>query len=1113
MSDPQLGNEVLDLGKAIGLFNDGGGLNADWFGNPLTHIEAIFTDDTQRAAFLRVLDALLAPATLPDLPDHETWHPLLSDQTRGNAYLTVNTASNLTFGFAGDFHSTDGPTPLASLRAHLPLLSIVGGNAHAVAGTPDGPLELSLRIRLGLHFGADPIGLDEVVVIAGLTPFGGAQPAALTVELQGLQLDNTGKRNVFLDPSNLGSEAVHLIVAFMQQQLHALGGSGGATGAVADHLLPLLGFGDAAIPQFPFAQLGNPAALNQWFASLLQGGATAPIAAWMQHFARLLGNAAATAAGTGTENDPWVVPIVSFGAAAGSGLNISLATKTVSSITSLLLGLQARVIPSGPNPPLRIEGNAILASIPITGASSASVLPSVSVTATAPGALGAGALVNTPTIAAQSLRAGFTWTGNSLQPMLEIDSVDFTVAGTTTHYARVDLTNADSVASDLSATVGNLVASYLGTSGPGRHLAALIGVVPPATDPASPHHLDFVQMVSNPARAIGAFHRALLLDGAHSWSHLLEEIGGLVGIATAVTGAGTRNDPWVLELAPASGFHVEIAAWNDQGSGVASDPQKLRLGLRASFAQAPFDVYWLSELLAFDLPQGGAGTVSLMAGQHAHVGIQPIPAIPDVAGLSISVGDLAADMVFVPGSPLAWTAGIHNVAVSCAGSSVNVPFVGFPTAAPFDVSNPVAIAAGLGITVPNLELLLRLVLARAVSSWGGVPAYTLAGLLGIHTGLDRLPSDWPTLADPGASGSLLSDPFTAVRNWLQALATGVSSAGEAFLPQLFPWLRGLLADALPDIPGNPLGDFSLPITGAGTYEDPWVLPVTTTTSAGVDALLWLEPAGPPPSWANAFVSAAAGAADFYSFFQTAQSVAAFLPALSDGIYNNDPILLASALNDLSALFATGDGIAHLASQVPASPNWTAGSTLASGHDKQPFDPQAIAQILAQVDTMAGGSGSARTVLLLGPAFSDHTIWNALLADPARHGNTAADTNFNLRVAGLDPSAVDLTTVTAQASWYTADLQDDATGNTDSLVAQIGRLVDRVQQLNGSTPVTLVAHSTAGIAALKYTQAHASLIQGLITVGTPHLGSSLDSLAETRIADALRVIKLLRDLVA
>ena len=230
MSDTQLGNEVLDLGKAIGLFNDGGSLQTHWFNDPLQNIESIFTVDTQRAAFLRVLDALLAPVQLPDTPAGETWHPLLGDQTLGNAYLTVNTTNAVTFGFAGEFHSTDGPPPLASLRAHLPLVSFNGGNVTAVAGSASGPLDLSLRIHLGFTFGTDPIGLDSVVVTASLAPLGGSPPATLTVDLEGLQLDDSGPKNVTLDPSNLGSEATHLIIGFIREQFHRLAGPTGEAG-------------------------------------------------------------------------------------------------------------------------------------------------------------------------------------------------------------------------------------------------------------------------------------------------------------------------------------------------------------------------------------------------------------------------------------------------------------------------------------------------------------------------------------------------------------------------------------------------------------------------------------------------------------------------------------------------------------------------------------------------------------------------------------------------------------------------------------------------------------------------------------------------------------------
>ncbi len=106
-----LANEVLDLGEAIGLFDGTGTLDPHWFENPLKNIESIFTSDSQRAAFLRVLDALLAPIQSPDIPANETWHPLLGEQTRGNAYLTVNTASGVTFGFAGEVHPPTGRHP------------------------------------------------------------------------------------------------------------------------------------------------------------------------------------------------------------------------------------------------------------------------------------------------------------------------------------------------------------------------------------------------------------------------------------------------------------------------------------------------------------------------------------------------------------------------------------------------------------------------------------------------------------------------------------------------------------------------------------------------------------------------------------------------------------------------------------------------------------------------------------------------------------------------------------------------------------------------------------------------------------------------------------------
>src|SRR5206468_621503 len=44
ISGQQLGDEVLDLGKSIGLFSDDGNLDTTWFQQPLDRLESILTN-------------------------------------------------------------------------------------------------------------------------------------------------------------------------------------------------------------------------------------------------------------------------------------------------------------------------------------------------------------------------------------------------------------------------------------------------------------------------------------------------------------------------------------------------------------------------------------------------------------------------------------------------------------------------------------------------------------------------------------------------------------------------------------------------------------------------------------------------------------------------------------------------------------------------------------------------------------------------------------------------------------------------------------------------------------------------------------------------------------
>jgi large repetitive protein len=1092
ISTQDLSGELSDLGQAIGLIDGSGNLNTHWFENPLGELESVFTDQTQRGGLMDFLDALLPPATLGGLPQGEKWHPLLGNDPslRGNLYLLVkDNGANVLFGVAGDFSTPPGTTPSASLRARLPLISANSG-IHAIAGTSDGPLSVELRLTLGWTRATQPIALNSVVMTATLAPLASGGPQeSLVVELEGLDLDGSGAKDTLLDPNQLGAEATHLILGLIQYELGQLGaGLPGEQQAIINHLLPLLGLG-GGIPPFPFLEVAsNPLAIRTWFASLLTGGPP-PIQAWLTNLAGLFGSTFPVT-GTGTSADPWTANIFALNASSNFGVTLA------QSNGALQFGVGVQVAPGGANPVARIEAQAVLASLPLAGTGSAAVLPSASVVVRTPGAEGMALVSNAPAIAVGHLRAGFVWNGTAIAPLLELDTV--TLAGTA--YPHIDLTNADSVVQAAEAAVlANLTAALGG--GVGLHLAALAGFVKPTGDPvATPHLIEPSVLVTNPARAIGAVHRAVLVDPADSWSYLFGDLLGLLQLPGPVLGTGTQSDPWRVTLGSAGALNLEFAAWNAATAHGPADVQKLRIGLRASATSAPFQFWWLAELLAVDLPLNAEGSISVMASQHAQFMIQPLPALPPDPNFTLAADSVRARMDWSPGGNMTWQAGIQNVQIVIdAAPAIAIPAINFPVPA-IDVTNPAGTAAALGIPVAQVELVLRVVLARAVLSWGGMPAYVTAALLGVHGDLPGLPANWPTLADPGAAGSLLGDPFTALRNWLAQLATGPS---PGFLPGL-NWLQALLSNTLPATPQGAAPSFDASMAGSGTYDDPWALPLAAADAESAEALVWLEPAGPPASWAQPLVAAATAVGDFRVPVGVAVQLAAFVPALRSALSESDTAQLAVSLNVLANHLSTSDGVVPQASQLPTGGTWQVGTPITAAHDQQPLDASAITQILTQSDAWAGAG--ARAVLLLGPAFSTHDVWTTLLASPQRHGTVSVGANFDFRTGMPDPASVNLNSVTDAVDYYSADLLEDGTSNPASLVGQIASVVARIVQLRPGVPVTLVAHSTMGVPARLFTAANPALVRGLITLGTPHTGAPLPFFADKNIANAVRFIQ-------
>ena len=1099
ISTGDLTAELADLGKAIGLFHSDGSLDVSWLGEPLSRMQSILTDPGQRQALLDLMDAFFPPASnVPDLAVGEKWHPLLGAQAIGNLYFTeLPLAGGAVFGVAGEIHGA-GATPRATLRVSLPVFEATN-NITAVFGTQNYPLSASLTVHLKDLLSTPQLTLNSVRVAAvvSVTP----PSESVKITLEGLSIDGAPPQDVPLDAANLKAEATHLVLALLHAAIAELGAASGEAAAISRFLLPLLGM-SGAVPAFPILTVGqDPQAIQKWFASLVQGAAPA-LGSWLQNLVGLLGLDAAVVSTQGAPPTSWLVALFPIGSAANSNLSLTAQLISATNATALQIGVLASILPSDASPAVRIEAEAILATIPLAGSVSTSLLPSASVAIVAPG--DPAKSLSGATVTVQSMRAGFRWANSKLQPILELDTVSF--GGAT--YPRIDLTNADSV----EATLANIVATALG-NGAGKHLAALAGLVAPDGAAAGWVPVDASALVANPPAAIGQYHRKALSGG--QWLPLFTELSELLGLTVPLQapGSGTAATPWSAPLSSLAGAAVtlDLVAWN--AASAPADPQQLRIGIRATALRPPASMQWTVELLAFDLPSTGTGNVTFFAGHHVGFTVTPIPPMPQIAGFSISASGFEAGMDWSPASGMKWNAGITNLSISTGLASVSVPSLHFPAAAGFDFSNPSATAAGLGVSLDDFELLTRLMVARASFSWGGVGGLAISGMLGIHSGLAGLPGDWPTLADPAAPGSLFSDPFTAVRKWLSQVALGVSGNGVPFLMPGLAWLNALAGDALPDNPFETPPTFDLPLAGSGTCEDPWSLPMIAGAPPAAELLVWLDSAtgltAPPPAWASALLANAGSIVSFESLLAAVRALGPFYPALASATRSLDPSTLADALSSLSSYLQGTDGVVTPTSAIPTGGQWQAAATPTTfAHHLLPHDPVAITQILAQIDTWAGGTAGPRTVLLLSPNFGGPPDWQDLLASPNLHGTSDPGATFNLDIPGADPSTLDLSNVTASVDYYTARMQDDGTGNITSLVNQIGHIISRINAIRGNPPITLVAHSTAGLAARAYTAANPALIQGLITLGTPHGGAPLTFLTDPNIGNALRVIEKL-----
>ncbi|MBL8329112.1 MAG: hypothetical protein JNJ71_09695 [Rubrivivax sp.] len=427
----------------------------------------------------------------------------------------------------------------------------------------------------------------------------------------------------------------------------------------------------------------------------------------------------------------------------------------------------------------------------------------------------------------------------------------------------------------------------------------------------------------------------------------------------------------------------------------------------------------------------------------------------------------------------------------------------------------------------------------------------------------RLPADFPRL-QPASWGSFFADPRPALQaqlravlsnprhalpllRWLGLALQGLfprrSRAGERlrFDEALgdrgrFPVDGAGLAPQADDAAPEPLSlpsleSFPFTLEGAGRYEQPYALSLRAPAARAVRGLVWLDPEGPPSGDALAVALSVLGPAlrdtgalagrSAAELAQVLQVLSGLDEGLAGALQGGLPASLGSALQALEDFLRTSDGLLLTASQLPGSGSgWSApAAALEAAHTGALAQPAVIAEIRSRL-LLWDAAGTAPALLLAAP-FGGQGDATALAT--ALGGSVAP---FSFRSAGVAPEAVSTATLAGTPRIVNAELAvfnpapglaptarlvplDGAAGSATQ-AEQVARLIQRLAALHPGRRVLVVAHSASGLAARAAVQRAgiAPLVRGLLTVGTPHLGTPAPWLANPPLAEGLGLLQRL-----
>lgn len=376
-----------------------------------------------------------------------------------------------------------------------------------------------------------------------------------------------------------------------------------------------------------------------------------------------------------------------------------------------------------------------------------------------------------------------------------------------------------------------------------------------------------------------------------------------------------------------------------------------------------------------------------------------------------------------------------------------------------------------------------------------------------------IPMDWPGIN----LNTLQNDPMTAIQDHLGQVMSGTSASGELYAFSAMRWIWALLNGRVPSLNQPDLGwgavadsdfmgshildvpEIPLRFKGAGSYEDPWRIPLLETNAGNVEFIMWVGPDGPPMSQMAYFASSpdspsleellesnsapddlhGTNSTDIENLVDTLYDMSQFSPRVRAAIAGRIRNQLKMSMIALNDFWNESDGLVSLNVQSNVS-EWTGSTPTVSetmiGSYRDALSSEAIIAEVLEYHAQIKISNPTTRVLLIHPPWQSPLDWENLIMAASDAGASIPlppTGSIEERVFIGDSSPMNTDSISL-SDYYVLDvpLKSGSEWQSDAITIAT-EAIDKILLLDSNSEILIVGHSIGGVAARQIT--HPSVV--------------------------------------